>query len=176
MRTKGEAGTGDVTEAVKHIRQINHEIRQAAGMSDEELYVYAKDLGVSYHLLKDTARKGHLSVVNFAAYVSLFITERYKELIGLDSGGIATPADAAMCMQLGCDGVFVGSGIFLGHNPEKRARAIVQAVTHYNVCSPYLLLLLEETCANSCVCRMRRYLLRLAQIWDLLWLVAQLRV
>ncbi|KAK7206059.1 pyridoxine biosynthesis protein pyroA [Myxozyma melibiosi] len=114
MRTKGEAGTGDVTEAVKHIRQINQEIRKAANMPDEELFVYAKELGVSYHLLKDTARKGHLSVVNFAA------------------GGIATPADAALCMQLGCDGVFVGSGIFLGHNPEKRARAIVQAVTHFN--------------------------------------------
>ncbi|KAJ8102137.1 SOR/SNZ family-domain-containing protein [Lipomyces tetrasporus] len=114
IRTKGEAGTGDVTEAVKHIRTINQEIRKAAGMSDEELYVYAKELGVSFHLLKETAKKGRLNVVNFAA------------------GGIATPADAAMCMQLGCDGVFVGSGIFLGHNPEKRAKAIVQAVTHYN--------------------------------------------
>ncbi|KAK9370177.1 SOR/SNZ family-domain-containing protein [Lipomyces kononenkoae] len=114
IRTKGEAGTGDVTEAIKHIRTINQEIKKAAGMSDEELYVYAKELGVSFHLLKETAKKGRLSVVNFAA------------------GGVATPADAAMCMQLGCDGVFVGSGIFLGHNPEKRAKAIVQAVTHYN--------------------------------------------
>ncbi|KAK9467411.1 SOR/SNZ family-domain-containing protein [Lipomyces arxii] len=114
IRTKGEAGTGDVTEAVKHIRTVNQEIKKASALSDEELYVYAKELGVSYHLLKETAKRGRLSVVNFAA------------------GGVATPADAAMCMQLGCDGVFVGSGIFLGSNPEKRARAIVQAVTHFN--------------------------------------------
>ncbi|KAK9476461.1 SOR/SNZ family-domain-containing protein [Lipomyces japonicus] len=114
IRTKGEAGTGDVTEAVKHIRTINQEIKKAQGLADEELYVYAKELGVSYHLLKEVAKKGRLNVVNFAA------------------GGVATPADAALCMQLGCDGVFVGSGIFLGHNPEKRAKAIVQAVTHYN--------------------------------------------
>ncbi|KAK9461557.1 SOR/SNZ family-domain-containing protein [Lipomyces oligophaga] len=122
IRTKGEAGTGDVTEAVKHIRQINQEIRRASVMSDEELYVFAKELGVSYHLLKETAKRGRLSVVNFAANIK----------IGVFSGGVATPADAALCMQLGCDGVFVGSGIFLGSNPEKRARAIVQAVTHFN--------------------------------------------
>lgn len=114
IRTKGEAGTGDVTEAVKHMRTISSDIRKASTMTDEELYVYAKDIGAPIDLLRKTAKLGRLPVVNFAA------------------GGVATPADAALCMQLGCDGVFVGSGIFKGENPAKRALAIVQAVTHYN--------------------------------------------
>ncbi|GAB5590513.1 Pyridoxal 5'-phosphate synthase subunit snz1 [Umbelopsis nana] len=114
IRTKGEAGTGNVVEAVRHIRTVNAEIRRAASMSDEELYAYAKDLQAPYNLLKETAKLGRLPVVNFAA------------------GGVATPADAALMMQLGCDGVFVGSGIFKSGDPAKRAKAIVQAVTHFN--------------------------------------------
>ncbi|KAF8244761.1 vitamin B6 biosynthesis protein [Wilcoxina mikolae CBS 423.85] len=114
IRTKGEAGTGDVVEAVRHMRTVNAEIRKAAGMSDEELYVMAKEIGAPFELLKETAKLKRLPVVNFAA------------------GGVATPADAALMMQLGCDGVFVGSGIFKSGDPAKRARAIVQAVTHYN--------------------------------------------
>jgi pyridoxal 5'-phosphate synthase pdxS subunit len=113
IRTKGEAGTGDVVEAVKHQRAVMADIRRAAAMSDDELYVLAKELQAPYHLLKETARLKRLPVVAFAA------------------GGVATPADAALMMQLGCDGVFVGSGIFLSGDPAKRARAIVQAVTHY---------------------------------------------
>ncbi|KAF2731240.1 vitamin B6 biosynthesis protein, partial [Polyplosphaeria fusca] len=113
MRTKGEAGTGDVIEAVRHMRSVNAEIARARGMSDEELRVYAKEIGAEYGLLKETAKLGRLPVVNFAA------------------GGVATPADAALMMQLGCDGVFVGSGIFKSGDAAKRARAIVQAVTHY---------------------------------------------
>jgi pyridoxal 5'-phosphate synthase pdxS subunit len=114
IRTKGEAGTGNVVEAVRHMRTINREIRRASSMSDEELYSYAKELQAPYHLLKETAKLKRLPVVNFSA------------------GGIATPADAAMMMQLGCDGVFVGSGIFKSGDPAKRAKAIVQAVTHYD--------------------------------------------
>ncbi|USP75785.1 uncharacterized protein yc1106_03059 [Curvularia clavata] len=114
IRTKGEAGTGDVIEAVRHMRTVNAEIARAKGMSDEELRVYAKELQVDYALLKETAKLGRLPVVNFAA------------------GGVATPADAALMMQLGCDGVFVGSGIFKSGDAAKRAKAIVQAVTHYN--------------------------------------------
>ncbi|RVD90262.1 uncharacterized protein DFL_001237 [Arthrobotrys flagrans] len=114
IRTKGEAGTGDVVEAVKHMRTLNAEIKKAQNLSDEELYVMAKDIGAPYDLLKKTAQLGRLPVVNFAA------------------GGVATPADAALMMQLGCDGVFVGSGIFRSGDPAKRAKAIVQAVTHYN--------------------------------------------
>ncbi|RDW24400.1 SOR/SNZ family-domain-containing protein [Yarrowia lipolytica] len=113
IRTKGEAGTGDVTEAVKHMRTIQSEINKTRHMSEIELYTYAKEIGASFDLLKITAKEGRLPVVNFAA------------------GGVATAADAALCMQLGCDGVFVGSGIFLGNNPAERAKAIVQAVTHY---------------------------------------------
>ncbi|VVT53117.1 uncharacterized protein SAPINGB_P003412 [Magnusiomyces paraingens] len=113
IRTKGEAGTGDVSQAVFHMRTISQDIRRAQGMRDEELAVYAKELAAPLDLLHETARLGRLPVVNFAA------------------GGVATPADAALCMQLGCDGVFVGSGVFKGANPEKRARAIVQAVTHF---------------------------------------------
>jgi pyridoxal 5'-phosphate synthase pdxS subunit len=113
IRTKGEAGTGDVIEAVRHMRTVTSEIQKAKNMSEEELRVYAKDLQVDYALLKETAKLGRLPVVNFAA------------------GGVATPADAALMMQLGCDGVFVGSGIFKSGDAAKRAKAIVQAVTHY---------------------------------------------
>lgn len=113
IRTKGEAGTGDVIEAVRHMRTVNSEIARAKGMSEEELRVYAKELGVEFKLLQETAKLGRLPVVNFAA------------------GGVATPADAALMMQLGCDGVFVGSGIFKSGDAAKRAKAIVQAVTHY---------------------------------------------
>jgi pyridoxal 5'-phosphate synthase pdxS subunit len=114
IRTKGEAGTGDVVEAVRHMRTVNAEIARAGRMSPEELRVLAKEIQAPYDLLKKTAELGRLPVVNFAA------------------GGVATPADAAMMMQLGCDGVFVGSGIFKSGNAAKRARAIVQAVTHFN--------------------------------------------
>jgi pyridoxal 5'-phosphate synthase pdxS subunit len=114
IRTKGEAGTGDVVEAVKHMRTVNSEIARAKGMSPEELRIMAKEINAPYDLLKKTADLGRLPVVNFAA------------------GGVATPADAALMMQLGCDGVFVGSGIFKSGNAAKRAKAIVQAVTHFN--------------------------------------------
>ena len=113
MRTKGEAGTGDVVEAVRHARAVHGEIRRISGMDDDELYTYAKEIRAPHHLVKETAELGRLPVVNFAA------------------GGVATPADAALMMQLGVDGVFVGSGIFKSGHPEKRAKAIVQAVTHY---------------------------------------------
>ncbi|KIL69605.1 hypothetical protein M378DRAFT_7449 [Amanita muscaria Koide BX008] len=118
IRTKGEAGTGNVVEAVRHQRAVMSEIRKSSVMNEEELYAFAKEIQAPFHLVKETARLKRLSVVNFAA------------------GGIATPdlyqADAALMMQLGCDGVFVGSGIFNSGDPAKRARAIVQAVTHYN--------------------------------------------
>lgn len=137
IRTKGEAGTGDVVEAVKHQRTVQAEIRKAASMSDEELYAYAKEISVSthhmkkhsstssadttlflsqapFHLLKETARLKRLPVVQFAA------------------GGVATVADAALMMHLGSDGVFVGSGIFKAENSAARAKAIVQAVAHYD--------------------------------------------
>ncbi|KAF8509555.1 vitamin B6 biosynthesis protein [Gautieria morchelliformis] len=114
IRTKGEAGTGNVVEAVRHERAVMSDIRKASAMNDEELYAFAKEIQAPFHLLKETARLKRLPVVNFAA------------------GGIATPADAALMMQLGCDGVFVGSGIFHSGDPAKRARSIVQAVTHYN--------------------------------------------
>lgn len=114
IRSKGEAGTGNVVEAVRHTRAVMGEIRRISIMNEEELYVYAKEIRAPFHLLKETARLKRLPVVNFAA------------------GGIATPADAALMMQLGCDGVFVGSGIFKSGDPATRARAIVQAVTHYN--------------------------------------------
>ncbi|KAF2094016.1 vitamin B6 biosynthesis protein [Rhizodiscina lignyota] len=113
IRTKGEAGTGDVVEAVRHMRAVTSQINKAKGMSDPELRAYAREIGVQYQLLKKTAELGRLPVVNFAA------------------GGVATPADAALMMQLGCDGVFVGSGIFKSGDAKKRALAIVQAVTHY---------------------------------------------
>ena len=113
IRTKGEAGTGDVVEAVRHMRTVNAEIAHASRMTDAELRVLAKEISAPYDLLKETASLGRLPVVNFAA------------------GGVATPADAALMMQLGCDGVFVGSGIFKSGDAAKRAKAIVQAVTHY---------------------------------------------
>mmetsp|Transcript_26942 Transcript_26942/g.50454 ORF Transcript_26942/g.50454 Transcript_26942/m.50454 type:complete len:334 (-) Transcript_26942:200-1201(-) len=113
LRTKGEAGTGNVVEAVRHIRQVNADIRRLKSMSKDELFVAAKELRAPYELVKQVAENGKLPVVNFAA------------------GGVATPADAALMMQLGVDGVFVGSGIFKSSNPEARARAIVQATTHY---------------------------------------------
>ncbi|EPY53146.1 pyridoxine biosynthesis protein [Schizosaccharomyces cryophilus OY26] len=114
IRTKGEAGTGDVVEAVRHTRQMQGELRRVKSMAPEELYTFAKEIGAPIDLVRECARLGRLPVVNFAA------------------GGVATPADAAMMMQLGCDGVFVGSGIFLSGDPARRARAIVRAVTHYN--------------------------------------------
>ena len=113
IRTKGEAGTGDVVEAVRHARTVLGAIRQLQTMPDEQLMTFARDLGAPYELLKETKELGRLPVVNFAA------------------GGLATPADAALMMQLGVDGVFVGSGIFKSGDPAKRAAAIVKSVTHY---------------------------------------------
>jgi len=114
IRTKGEAGTGDVVEAVKHMRRVTSQIRKIVSMGEEELMNAAKEMGAPYDLVKYVHENNKLPVVNFAA------------------GGIATPADAALMMQLGCDGVFVGSGIFKSDNPEKRAEAIVKAVSNYN--------------------------------------------
>ena len=114
IRTKGEAGTGDVVEAVRHARAVLGEVKRLATMPEEELMTYAKSIGAPYELVKETRELGKLPVVNFAA------------------GGIATPADAALMMQLGVDGVFVGSGIFKSGDPAKRGAAIVKAVTHYN--------------------------------------------
>ena len=114
IRTKGEAGTGDVIEAVRHARSVLGEIRRLQNMPEEELMGFAKDIGAPYELVLETRALGRLPVVNFAA------------------GGLATPADAAMMMQLGVDGVFVGSGIFKSGDPAKRAEAIVKAVTHYD--------------------------------------------
>jgi len=113
LRTKGEAGTGNVVEAVRHARTVQRDIRMLQGMDEDELFTAAKNMQAPYHLVKEVAATGKLPVVNFAA------------------GGVATPADAALMMQLGMDGVFVGSGIFKSDNPVKRARAIVQAVTHF---------------------------------------------
>lgn len=113
IRTKGEAGTGDVVEAVRHIRTVNEEIRRVVNAPDDELMSIAKELGAPYELVVQVKQKGRLPVVNFAA------------------GGIATPADASLMMQLGCDGIFVGSGIFKSDNPAARAKAIVEATTHY---------------------------------------------
>src|SRR5574342_756483 len=113
IRTKGEAGTGDVVEAVRHARSVIGEIRRLQTKADEELMAYAKELGAPHELVKETKEMGRLPVVNFAA------------------GGIATPADAALMMRLGADGVFVGSGIFKSESPDKMARAIVEAVNNY---------------------------------------------
>ncbi len=113
IRTKGEPGTGDIIQAVRHMRKMNAEIRRISSMAEDELYEAAKALGVPYELLCEVHRNGKLPVVNFAA------------------GGIATPADAALMMQLGAEGVFVGSGIFKSGDPAKRANAIVKAVTNY---------------------------------------------
>jgi pyridoxal 5'-phosphate synthase pdxS subunit len=114
IRTKGEAGTGDVVEAVRHARSVLGEIRKLKALQQEELMAYAKEIGAPYELVVETRELGRLPVVNFAA------------------GGLATPADAALMMQLGVDGVFVGSGIFKSGDPAKRATAIVKATTHYN--------------------------------------------
>src|SRR5512139_515306 len=113
IRTKGEAGTGDVVEAVRHARSVMGSIRQLTTMADEELMHYAKEIGAPYELVKETKELGRTPVVNFAA------------------GGVATPADAALMMQLGVDGVFVGSGIFKSGDPARRAKAIVEATTHF---------------------------------------------
>ena len=114
IRSKGEAGTGDVSNATTHMRRIGGEIRRLTSMSKDELYVAAKELQAPYELVAEVAEKGKLPVVMFTA------------------GGIATPADAAMMMQLGAEGVFVGSGIFKSGNPQQRAEAIVQATLHYD--------------------------------------------
>jgi pyridoxal 5'-phosphate synthase pdxS subunit len=119
IRTKGEAGTGDVVEAVRHARSVIGEIRRLQNMPEEELMAAAKQLEAPYELMVETRKLGRLPVVNFAA------------------GGVATPADAALMMQLGVDGVFVGSGVFKSSDPPRRAAAIVKAVTHFN--DPYIL-------------------------------------
>lgn len=131
IRTKGEPGTGDVVQAVRHMRMMMSEIKRLTSMSKDELYQVAKDLRVDYQLVKYVADNGRLPVVNFAA------------------GGVATPADAALMMQLGAEGVFVGSGIFKSGDPEKRARAIVQAVTNYN--DPKMLAELSEDLGEAMV-------------------------
>eukprot|EP00252_Welwitschia_mirabilis_P014643 TRINITY_DN3222_c0_g1_i1.p1 TRINITY_DN3222_c0_g1~~TRINITY_DN3222_c0_g1_i1.p1 ORF type:complete len:310 (+),score=78.87 TRINITY_DN3222_c0_g1_i1:167-1096(+) len=114
IRTKGEAGTGNIIEAVRHVRSVLGDIRRLQSLDDDEVFTFAKEIAASYDLVRQTKQLGRLPVVNFAA------------------GGVATPADAALMMQLGCDGVFVGSGVFKSSDPARRARAIVQAVTHYN--------------------------------------------
>ena len=114
IRTKGEAGTGDVVEAVRHARAVMGDIRRLQSLPEEELMAFSKEIGAPYHLVVETRQEGRMPVVNFAA------------------GGVATPADAAMMMQLGVDGVFVGSGIFKSGDPARRAAAIVKAVTHFN--------------------------------------------
>ena len=131
IRTKGEPGTGDVVQAVRHMRKMMQEIRRVTSMQEDELYEAAKQLQVPYALLRQVKETGRLPVVNFAA------------------GGVATPADAALMMQLGAEGVFVGSGIFKSGNPAKRAAAIVQAVTHYN--DPYKLAELSEDLGEAMV-------------------------
>ncbi|MFC3419234.1 pyridoxal 5'-phosphate synthase lyase subunit PdxS [Salinicoccus hispanicus] len=113
LRTKGEPGTGNIVEAVRHMRMVNQQVRQIAVMSDDELMTEAKNHGAPYDILKEIKAHGKLPVVNFAA------------------GGVATPQDAALMMELGADGVFVGSGVFKSDNPEKFAKAIVEATTHY---------------------------------------------
>jgi pyridoxal 5'-phosphate synthase pdxS subunit len=113
IRTKGEPGTGNVVEAVRHMRAMNDQIRRLTSLDDEQLMSEARDLGAPYELVREIATTGALPVVNFAA------------------GGIATPADAALMMQLGCDGIFVGSGVFKSGDPAQRARAIVEATTYY---------------------------------------------
>jgi pyridoxal 5'-phosphate synthase pdxS subunit len=114
LRTKGEAGTGNVVEAVRHARAVNREIKKLKNMDDVEVFTYAKNIGAPVELVKEVKRLGRLPVVNFSA------------------GGVATPADVALMMQLGLDGVFIGSGIFKSGDPVKRAKACVEAVTHYN--------------------------------------------
>jgi pyridoxal 5'-phosphate synthase pdxS subunit len=131
IRTKGEAGTGNVVEAVRHARTVNREIRHIQNLDEDELFSFAKEIQAPYDLVVETAKLGRLPVVNFAA------------------GGVATPADAALMMQLGMDGVFVGSGIFKSGNPARRAKAIVQAVTHYN--DPKILAEISEDLGEAMV-------------------------
>lgn len=131
IRTKGEAGTGDVVEAVRHARSVLGEIRRLQTMPDEELMSYARDIRAPYELVLETKKLGRLPVVNFAA------------------GGLATPADAALMMQLGVDGVFVGSGIFKSGDPAPRAKAIVEATTHYN--NPEILARVSENLGEPMV-------------------------
>ena len=131
IRTKGEAGTGDVVEAVRHARTVLGEIRKLQLMPDEELMTYAKTIGAPYEMVKQTKETGRMPVVNFAA------------------GGIATPADAALMMQIGVDGVFVGSGIFKSGDPASRAKAIVEATTHYN--NPKILAKISENLGEPMV-------------------------
>lgn len=131
IRTKGEPGTGDIIEAVKHMRRMNEEIRRINSVEESELYNIAKELGVPYELLKYVHKNKKLPVVNFAA------------------GGVATPADAALMMQLGCDGVFVGSGIFKSGDPAKRAAAIVKAVTNFD--NPKILAEVSEDLGEAMV-------------------------
>ena len=131
IRTKGEPGTGDVIQAVRHMRKMNAEINRIVSMRKDELYEEAKLLQVPYDLVLYVNEKGKLPVVNFAA------------------GGVATPADAALMMQLGAEGVFVGSGIFKSGDPKKRARAIVEAVTHYN--DPKIIAELSEDLGEAMV-------------------------
>ncbi|WP_319377981.1 pyridoxal 5'-phosphate synthase lyase subunit PdxS [uncultured Methanocorpusculum sp.] len=131
IRTKGEAGTGDIVQAVRHMRTMNSEIRRVVSLRQDELYVAAKDMQVPISLLQFVHDNGKLPVVNFAA------------------GGVATPADAALMMQLGAEGVFVGSGIFKSSNPAKRAAAVVKAVTNYN--NPSMLAELSEDLGEAMV-------------------------
>ena len=131
IRTKGEPGTGDIIQAVRHMRLIQSEIRRIASLNEDELYTASKDLEVPYDLVKYVHDNKKLPVVNFAA------------------GGVATPADAALMMQLGAEGVFVGSGIFKSGNPKKRAAAIVKAVTNYN--NPKILAELSEDLGEAMV-------------------------
>lgn len=131
IRTKGEAGTGNVVEAVKHMRKINEQIREIQGLSNDQLVVKSKEIQAPLDLIEYVSKNGKLPVVNFAA------------------GGVATPADAALMMQLGADGVFVGSGIFKSGDPKKRAKAIVEAVTHYN--DPSILAKVSEDLGEAMV-------------------------
>ncbi|MFC2384680.1 MAG: pyridoxal 5'-phosphate synthase lyase subunit PdxS, partial [Hoylesella saccharolytica] len=131
IRTKGEPGTGDVIQAVRHLRMMQSEIRRLTSMSEDELYEAAKTMQAPYELVRYVHDNGRLPVVNFAA------------------GGVATPADAALMMQLGAEGVFVGSGIFKSGNPQKRAQAIVKAVTNYN--NPKILAELSEDLGEAMV-------------------------
>ena len=131
IRTKGEAGTGDVVQAVSHMRKIQGEIPQVTAMAEDELFEKAKEFKVPYELLKYVHKNGKLPVVNFSA------------------GGVATPADAALMRQLGAEGVFVGSGIFKSGNPEQRAKAIVEAVKHYN--NPKIIAKVSENLGEAMV-------------------------
>ena len=131
IRTKGEPGTGDIVQAVRHMRKMNSEISKLVSMREDELFEAAKQLQVPYDLVLYVHENGKLPVVNFAA------------------GGVATPADAALMMQLGAEGVFVGSGIFKSNNPEKRAASIVKAVTNYN--DPKILAEISEDLGEAMV-------------------------